>query len=106
MNAKGYEESQKAYYNKCGLSGERRLPGQPPDRIYYWAWGIIDGRRSLFGCWYTESEAEDAAYLKFRSGDYEIIPLPTKNEARASRIMRGTIDGEDKDILNRFKHKT
>lgn len=75
--------------------------------VYYWIWGLEGGRRVLCGPKTTEDEAYQWGFANL-SGDFEVIPLKTRDEATASRILRARLLEETNTdtAFKRFKHQT
>lgn len=74
---------------------------------YYWIWGIEEGRRVLCGPEMTEEAAYQWGFKNLTS-DFEVVPLSTRDEATASRIMRARLleeTGSPSLTFKRFKHK-
>jgi hypothetical protein len=80
---------------------------------YWWVWGKVarsDGgiRRVLRGPYMSEEECWEAGNTLLGGGNFECVPLNTRDEAAASRIMRNKVAEETKDVeqtFRRFKHK-
>lgn len=74
---------------------------------YYWVWGMENGRRVLWGPAYSYEEANRVGYSKL-TGTFEVVPLRTKNEATASRMLKARVLNETSsadEALKRLRHK-
>ena len=74
-------------------------------RRYWWVMGIHQGRRVILGPFMTEEEATQIGYNKV-GGNFEVRALPTRDEASATRMLKGRLV-EDVDLdeaMKRFKH--
>jgi hypothetical protein len=75
-------------------------------RTYYWIWAEGDNRQILWGPYKSFDDAERKGYSKL-GGNFEVVPLKTRDEAEASRIMRDRMLNDTGDIgesFQRFKH--
>lgn len=79
--------------------------------VYWWVWGktIKNGKvtRVLRGPYMSEAECWTAGN-SLLGNDFECVPLKTRDEAAASRIMRNKVAEETKDTeqtFRRFRHK-
>jgi len=73
------------------------------EKTYYYVVAWIGRRKAVLGPFSTEDDANQEGYLKV-DGDYEVIPLPTRDLSRAVRMLRGQ-NGEDfGDSFNRTRH--
>lgn len=70
---------------------------------YYWIWGRDCGRRVVWGPFESHHEATDKALMKL-SSDFEIVPLRTRDQATASRILRSRVLDETGDFDETFKN--
>ena len=87
---------------------KNRKPVRPHiGRDYWYIVTKQDGRQVLLGSYNDAREAEEIAMEKINT-DYEIIPLPTKNRAAATQMLRHKIlrgnGGNLEDSLRRMKH--
>ena len=75
-------------------------------KSYYWLVGLDEGRLAVVGPKPSEEEAERVGMEKFPTGEYEVVPLPTVNEARATRMLKGKrLESETlTEALQRVKH--
>ena len=98
---------------KRGENGEYHAPQPQAQNLsgcYYWIWGKqIDakGRDVILGWYRTYDEADKYAYSKIR-GDYEIVPLKTRDREAATQIIRKMrLDKTDsiEQTLERFRHQ-
>ena len=55
---------------------------------YYWVVGLAEGRPVIFGPYRDEDTATNMGIEKVE-GDFKVIPLPTRNESRATRMLKG-----------------
>lgn len=83
-------------------------PPHPDTGVYYWVWGYDSnaGRWVVWGAFPTWDEADREGSTKL-SGNYEVVPLDTRDEAKASRILRSKFlqkTGDTKQAFRRFKH--
>ena len=58
-------------------------------RAYYWIVGLHEGKLVVIGPKLDEEEADRIGMEKFLTGEYEVVSLPTRNEARATRMLKG-----------------
>lgn len=58
-------------------------------RTHYWLVGLNEGKLAIVGPKSSEEEAERVGIEKFPAGEYEVVALPTVNEARATRMLKG-----------------
>jgi len=56
-------------------------------RKYFWIIGLHEGKTILLGPYGSEDAATTVGIEKLE-GDFSVIPLPTRNEARATRIIK------------------
>lgn len=71
--------------------------------VYWWIWGISnEGRRVVWGPYMSEDEAHKEGY-QYLAGDFEVIPLKTKDEAKASRELRSRYAKECRNLDEAFK---
>ena len=74
-------------------------------REYYWIWGYDGSRHIVFGAFQTYEEAQQKSMmLNFPS---EVVKLPTRDEASASRILRARLLSKENDtdiVFERFRH--
>lgn len=67
----------------------------------------LNGRMVVLGSYDTAQEAESVAVEKLNT-DYEVVAMPTKNRARATRMVRHKMlqgnGGNLEDSLRRMKH--
>lgn len=74
--------------------------------IYYWIRGNYEGRRVILGPYLSEKEAYEAGYAQLAS-DFDVVMLRTKDEAKASRLIRAMVLEETRnlgDTFKRFRH--
>lgn len=82
-------------------------PRPPSAGIYYWIVGWHKNHRVILGSFVTEQEAYQEGYSKFQS-DFKVIPLKTRDEAKASREIRAMVLDETRDVdetFKRFRHQ-
>ena len=73
------------------------------EKTYYYVTAWVGGRKVVLGPFSTEEDANQEGYLKI-DGDYEVMPLPTKDLGRAVRMLRMQ-NGEDiTDSFRRTRH--
>lgn len=78
-------------------------------QTYFWIWAMskITGAAVIYGYRSTEQEARKVAD-NINNANCEVIPLPTKDEADASRRIRAIKTDRVRDIdkaLVRFRHE-
>ncbi len=76
------------------------------DKTYYWIWAEEGGRRILWGAYSSYEEAQRRAYGKLHCY-FEIVPLKTRDEGTASRILRSRLlesSGNISESFQRIKH--
>lgn len=73
--------------------------------LYYWVFGRFEGKPLLLGPYNTEDEAHEVGMLKIE-GDYEVILLPTRDEARATRMLkaRRLKDESLREAIEKVRH--
>lgn len=74
---------------------------------YYWAITNFRGQLGILGPHLTEADANNEAYEKFE-GDFDIIPLETRNKSRATSIIKAKrldATGDLEGALQRARHK-
>ena len=79
-------------------------------REYCWilAKDSASGRPIILGAYNTEEEANQVGFSKIDSGNFEIIPLNTRNVQRANHILkyrRFHQEARLEEVLKRAKHK-
>lgn len=59
-------------------------------REYYWILAVdkSSGRPLILGAYDTEEEANQVGFQKIDSGNFEVVPLRTRNVQRANRILK------------------
>jgi len=75
--------------------------------IYYWIKGEYMGRRVVLGPYLSEKEAYEVGYEQL-STDFVVLQLKTKDETKASRLIRAMVLEETSnlgDTFRRFRHK-
>lgn len=75
--------------------------------MYYWISATKEGRKILLGPYKTEDEATEKGMEKLDIS-FDVIPLPTSDESRATRMLKAKIleDTSDIDVsLKRVSHK-
>jgi hypothetical protein len=90
---------------------EHRKIGQEYNtkKQYYWIWAMSEktGDAIIYGYRTSELEAQQVAN-KIHNAECEITPLPTSNEAEASRMLRAVKLSRTGDVdktLRRFSHR-
>jgi len=85
------------------LSSPPRLQGVELERgIFWWVYGLYNGRRIILGPFSSENEAYDEGYTKI-SSDIDVVGLHTRDEAKASREIRAKVLDETRDVSETFK---
>lgn len=84
-------------------SGRRQELPKLTGHTFYWIWGRNGGRRVVWGPFNTQQEATQKALTKL-SSDFEVIPLRTRDQATASRIMRARYLNETEDFDETFRN--
>ena len=75
--------------------------------VYWWIYAMQDGKRIIWGSFPTEEEAMQTGYSVL-SGNFECVPLRTKNSVEASRILRARVLAETQNVpltFKRFEHE-
>ena len=54
---------------------------------YYWVVGLSQGRAIVLGP-YKDEDAANSRGIERLEGDFEVIALPTRNESRATRMLK------------------
>jgi len=91
-------------YNDTAIAGD-----DFNSRTYYWilARDKTSGKSVILGAYNDESEANRIGFEKLE-GDFEVIPLNTKDASRATKILkyrRFNQTSKLEDVLRRAKHK-
>lgn len=76
-------------------------------QTYYWIWADDGGRKIVWGPYPTNEEAQRRAYGKLHCY-FEVVPLHTRDEGTASRMLRARMldsTGDISESFKRFKHK-
>ena len=69
-------------------------------QIWYWILTSYNGKSLLLGPFDTEAKA-DAKGAEF--GDYKVYPLPTRDDAKASRLVKFQTSKKNRSsVLDRF----
>ena len=74
---------------------------------WYWIWGLENGRRILWGPYNSSDEAYRIGYERL-THDFDVEALPTRDEAKASRIMKSKLlhnGTTPSDALKRLSHQ-
>jgi hypothetical protein len=86
---------------------QHKSANEPSAKTYYWVWATLEnGRHIIWGAYNTYNDAENKAYSKL-GGNFEVVPLKTRDESEASRILRAKYleeSGDVEDSFKRFKH--
>ena len=56
--------------------------------MYYWNFGLVNGKPVLVGYFDTEAEAAEAGFNDFDGGNFDSYPLNTKDRARATQMVK------------------
>ena len=75
-------------------------------KIYFWIWGWQQTKRVLWGPFESENLAYEEGFAKL-DADFSVVPLPTRDVARASRELRARVLDETADVnsaFRRFRH--
>ena len=74
--------------------------------VYYWVVALHEGKILIIGPKSHEAEAEELGTEKFPTSEFEVVALPTRNEARATRMLKGKqLQNETiTDALQRVSH--
>jgi len=78
-----------------------------PQRTFYWIIANLNGKLVVIGPKDTEADANSFAYEKL-DVEFEIIPLDTRNRARATSIIKAKrldATGDLAGALQRARHK-
>jgi len=70
--------------------------------LYWWIRGEHRGRRVILGPFLDEKSAYEAGYEQL-SSDFTVLMLRTKDEAKASRLIRAMVLEETRNLDNTFK---
>jgi len=78
-------------------------------REYYWLLAVdkVSGRPVILGPFDTEEEGNRIGFSKIDSGNFEVIPLNTRNAQRANHILkyrRFNQTAKLEEALKRAKH--
>ena len=76
-------------------------------RTYFYVKGVLDGKYILVGAYASYGEASSIGYQRL-SEQFDVIELPTKNIAEASRMLkaRNLQEGLSSDVVvGKFRHK-
>lgn len=76
------------------------------NRTYYWVWANDAGRRIVWGPYSSCEEASRKGYSKLKC-PFEVVPLKTRDEGAASRMLRSKLldsSGSISESFQRFKH--
>jgi len=57
-------------------------------RPFYWVFGGHEGGFALLGPYNSEEEAHEKGMEKL-DGDFQVVALKTRNETKATRLIRG-----------------
>lgn len=77
-------------------------------REYYYIFATSQGKRVFLGPYNTEEEANRIGFEKL-DGNFECIPLPTRDRSRATGMLKARLldkSGDLENSLERVKHKT
>jgi len=80
---------------------------QPKQSEYYWVKTIRNGKLVVLGAYNTQEEAESIGYSSM-DGNYEVITLHTRDQGRATQIIKAKLLEQTKDLdlsLERASHK-
>ena len=87
---------------------ERPKPIRLENGAWWWVWGYIPSKSKhcVLGPYDTYEEADRIGYEKC-PGQYEIMQLTTRDETKASRIMRGKYlqDTDIDSAFDSFRHR-
>lgn len=87
---------------------EERLYQPAKDkRIYYWIVSTFQGRRIILGPEVDEARANEIGFEKLE-GSFEVVPLPTRDQNTATRMLKHRFLVDTGDIggaLKRARHK-
>lgn len=74
--------------------------------IYWWVWALENGRYHIWGPFGSDDEAYRRGFEKF-TGEFEVVPLDTKDEAEASRRLRARLLNQTNvdTAFKRFRHE-
>ena len=81
--------------------------GIPSIKQYYWILANVNGKTVILGAFNTEEEANRVGFEKIE-GNFEVIPLSTKDTGAASRILKYRKFNQTSQLeeaLKRAKHK-
>ena len=96
----------KVHHKKIPHKGDK--PGTSTTfRKYYWIWAEDGNRRIVWGAYSTREEAQRIGASKLNC-PFEVVELPTKDEASASRMLRARLlneTGDTENSFSRFSHK-
>jgi hypothetical protein len=74
---------------------------------YYWAYAIHQGKLVILGAFQTREQAYQTAYTRLPS-DFQIIELTTKNQAKATQIIKFQLLNTTGDLdfsMQKSKHQ-
>jgi len=71
-------------------------------RTYYWIWAEENGRHILWGPYQSNEEANRKGFAKLHCY-FEVVPLRTRDEGTASRLLRARLLDDSGDISGSFK---
>ena len=85
------------------------LANLPSNKKWWWIIGVQDGVQALIGPFISEAQATEVGMQKISGADFEILPLPTRNDARATRIVKALRLKQEEgasipDLLKKVKH--
>jgi len=75
---------------------------------YHWVIGLSQGRAIILGP-YKDEDAANTKGIERLEGDFEVIALPTRNESRATRMLKSKRldDGSTlSEALKRIGHQS
>lgn len=87
---------------------ENYEPSAERQREYYYIFAVSQGKRVFLGPYDTEEEANRIGFGKLE-GNFECIPLPTRDRSRATGMLKARLldkSGNLENSLERVKHKT
>jgi hypothetical protein len=63
--------------------------------LYYWLLGSLRGTRMVDGPYHSEMEAKTVARDRFDEGRWRVVPLRTRDPARAKQVLRHQLVTQD-----------